>query len=73
MSPGCGVRRLILGCIAPSARNGGAAIDRDLYDLIRGVAPTQPVYGTHVLNVIPETHEIAQANRTAPSQQADWA
>ena len=73
MPPGSGVRRLILWCIALFALNGCAAIDRDLYDLFRGVAPAHPVYGTSVRNVIPESHEVAQTNQTDPSQKEDRA
>jgi len=41
----------------------GCAIDRALYDTSNVLAPTHPVYGTPVLNVVPVEQEIAQAEQ----------
>ena len=55
---------LVLAALVPLA--GCATIDRGLYDTSTVLAPTHPVYGTPVLNIVPEEQEVSQA-------QQQWA
>ena len=57
------MRRAFLLAVALVWLVGCATIDQALYSTSTAVAPAHPVYGTPVLNVIPEKQEVAQAQQ----------
>ncbi len=57
------MRRLLVLMLALVGLSGCATLDCALYDTSKAIAPTHPVYGTPVLNVIPEDQEVAQAQQ----------
>jgi hypothetical protein len=57
------MRRTLLLAIALSWLPGCTTLDQALYDTSKAVAPAHPVYGTPIFNVVPEDHEVAQAQQ----------